>query len=204
MDTLLEDTLQLTLNMEKTHITHVDDGFTFLGHRIIRKRGGTGRRRPVTQIPQDRAQRFVQRLVRELSTGYDRNRLDVVAHLNRRLAGWAAFYQYTDHTAGVFRRVDHVVFWQLARWMARKYRSGVAQELQRAVRAPQPSAAKTWVVTGRGPDGRGGTVVLRGLVGSPKGPCRWRNPPRNPYILDPETPPLLTSHYRDVAFALQH
>ena len=130
----------------------------------------------------------MQRLVRELSTGYDRNRLEVVAHLNRQLAGWAAFYQYTDYTAGVFRRVDHVVFWQLARWMARKYRSGVAQELQRAVRAPQPSAAKTWVVTGRGPDGRGGTVVLRCLVGSPKGPCRWRNPPRNPYILDPETP----------------
>jgi RNA-directed DNA polymerase len=38
--TYLEDTLRLTLNMEKTHITHVDDGFTFLGHRVIRKRGG--------------------------------------------------------------------------------------------------------------------------------------------------------------------
>ncbi|MFT7266264.1 MAG: RNA-directed DNA polymerase [Halioglobus sp.] len=35
----LEDTLKLTLNMDKTHITHVNDGFTFLGHLIIRKRG---------------------------------------------------------------------------------------------------------------------------------------------------------------------
>lgn len=31
----LEDKLKLTLNMEKTHITHVNDGFVFLGHRII-------------------------------------------------------------------------------------------------------------------------------------------------------------------------
>ena len=35
----LEGELKLTLNMEKTHITHVNDGFVFLGHRVIRKRG---------------------------------------------------------------------------------------------------------------------------------------------------------------------
>src|SRR5690554_7640320 len=35
----LEGELKLMLNMEKTHITHVNDGFVFLGHRIIRKRG---------------------------------------------------------------------------------------------------------------------------------------------------------------------
>src|SRR3546814_2082943 len=34
----LEGNLKLTLNMDKTHITHVDDGFVFLGHRIIRRR----------------------------------------------------------------------------------------------------------------------------------------------------------------------
>ncbi|MER8672331.1 reverse transcriptase/maturase family protein [Mesorhizobium sp. M1156] len=38
----VQDRLKLTLNMEKTHITHVDDGFVFLGHRIIRKRGSNG------------------------------------------------------------------------------------------------------------------------------------------------------------------
>lgn len=32
----LEDNLKLSLNMEKTKITHVNDGFVFLGHRIIR------------------------------------------------------------------------------------------------------------------------------------------------------------------------
>ncbi len=42
---------QLTLNMAKTHIIHVNDGFVFLGHRIIRKRGPRGSMRPVTTIP---------------------------------------------------------------------------------------------------------------------------------------------------------
>ncbi len=35
--TFLKGELKLTLNMAKTHVTHVNDGFTFLGHRIIRK-----------------------------------------------------------------------------------------------------------------------------------------------------------------------
>lgn len=40
MDTaFLEDGLKLTLNMDKSLITYVDDGFVFLGHRIIRRRG---------------------------------------------------------------------------------------------------------------------------------------------------------------------
>ena len=47
----LEGKLKLTLNMEKTHITHVNDGFIFLGHRIIRKRGSSGRMAVVTTIP---------------------------------------------------------------------------------------------------------------------------------------------------------
>ncbi|MER9896053.1 hypothetical protein NKJ40_29185 [Mesorhizobium sp. M0119] len=38
----LEDRLKLTLNMEKTHITHVDDGFVFLGHRSFASEGRTG------------------------------------------------------------------------------------------------------------------------------------------------------------------
>lgn len=35
----LEQGLKLTLNMDKTHITYVNNGFVFLGHRIIRKGG---------------------------------------------------------------------------------------------------------------------------------------------------------------------
>lgn len=179
----LEHTLKLTLNMEKTHITHVDEGFEFLGHRIVRKRGPSGQKRPVTMIPRSRFQRFCYQLTAQLSTDYGRNRLDVVDQLNAQLAGWAHFYRYTDYTAAVYARVDQVVFWKLAEWMARKYRTSKARQLQRHIRPPQPGQAKTWVVTGRGSDGRWRTVVLRRLVGSPKGQFRWRNPPRNPYIL---------------------
>ena len=54
----LENKLKLTLNMDKTHITHVDDGFIFLGHRIIRKRGPRNTMRPVTTIPKEKFKNF--------------------------------------------------------------------------------------------------------------------------------------------------
>ena len=39
---LLEGKLKLTLDMDKTHISHVNDGFVFLGHQIIQKCGPKG------------------------------------------------------------------------------------------------------------------------------------------------------------------
>jgi RNA-directed DNA polymerase len=92
----LEDRLKLTLNMEKTHITHVDDGFVFLGHRIIRKRGSNGRMSVVTTIPREKAKAFVRKLTETLSGNHSVSAVDMIASLNRQLAGWAAFYKFTD------------------------------------------------------------------------------------------------------------
>ena len=116
----LEQTLKLTLNMDKTHITHVNDGFVFLGHRIIRKRGSTGRMVVVTTIPKEKAKAFARKLSDTLSGNHDLCKVDMVDRLNRQLAGWAAFYKFTDFTARTFQRIDTVVFWKLAHWLARK------------------------------------------------------------------------------------
>ena len=88
----LEGRLKLTLNMEKSHITHVNDGFVFLGHRIIRKRGSNGRMSVVTTIPKEKAKAFVRKLTMTLSGNHDVSTVDMMDRLNRQLAGWAAFY----------------------------------------------------------------------------------------------------------------
>uniref|UniRef100_UPI000C110225 reverse transcriptase domain-containing protein n=2 Tax=unclassified Iodobacter TaxID=235634 RepID=UPI000C110225 len=120
----LEEQLKLTLNLEKTHITHVNDGFVFLGHRIIRKRGSRGQMRVVSTIPWDKYRRFAEKLVKQLSSNYSKNRMDMLASLNRQLTGWANFYQYTDFTATLFSKLDRAIFWKFGYWLARKYRRG--------------------------------------------------------------------------------
>jgi hypothetical protein len=147
--TFLEGRLKLTLNMEKTHITHVNDGFVFLGHRIIRKRGPRGHLRPVTTIPWEKYRGFTAKLVKELSGNYSVNSMDLMERLNRKLSGWANFYQYTDYTATIFSRVDRTVFWKLGHWLARKYRRGFPSLMREHVRAPVPGRATTWVLKGQ-------------------------------------------------------
>ena len=105
----LEDRLKLTLNMGKTHITHVDDGFVFLGHRIIRKRGSSGHMSVVTTIPKEKAKIFACRLVGALSGNHEVAVVDMIDSLNRQLVGWATFYKFTDFIYNHLLRIAAVV-----------------------------------------------------------------------------------------------
>jgi RNA-directed DNA polymerase len=200
----LEGELKLTLNMEKTHITHVNDGFTFLGHRIIRKRGPRGTMRTVTTIPKDKFKNFAQKLVKELSGNYSVNKIDMVESLNRKLAGWANFYQFTNYTAVMYGKMDRVIFWKLAHWLARKYRTSVKSLMRLWVRRPEEGKAKTWQLYGRSGNGNLCGIALRRLVTSRKMQFRWRNPEANPYIARMEERNTVTSRYYDVAMAMSH
>jgi hypothetical protein len=200
----LEGELKLTLNMEKTHITHVNDGFVFLGHRVIRKRGPRGRMRPVTTIPWEKYRGFAERLVKQLSGNYGMNRMDLLESLNRQLVGWAAFYQYTDYTATMFAKVDRTIFWKLGYWLARKYRRGFRSLMRDHVRTPEAGRATTWVLTGQNSRGLYGEIALRRLVTSRKGRFTWRTPSENPYILRNEIRHTIESRYRDVTFAMSN
>jgi hypothetical protein len=200
----LEEKLKLTLNMEKTYITHVNDGFVFLGHRIIRKRGPRGRMRPVTTIPWEKYRRFSEKLVKQLSDNYSMNVMDLVESLNRQITGWATFYQYTDYTATLFSKLDRTVFWKFGYWLARKYRRGFRSLMRDHIRSPDIGQAKTWVMQGQNSRGWYGELALRRLVTSRKGRFTWRNPAENPYILREQTRRTIESRYTDVAFALSN
>ena len=98
----LENELKLTLNMQKTHLTHVNDGFVFLGHRIIRRRSRFGTMSVVTTIPWDKARNFRKTLSALLSRNHSVSAVDMIRKLNARINGWANFYQFVDYRAVIF------------------------------------------------------------------------------------------------------
>jgi group II intron reverse transcriptase/maturase len=126
----LEGKLRLKLNMEKTLITHVNDGFDFLGHRIVRKRGGRGNMRAVTIIPWKKYRSFVEGLLK-LFKEERQEPYELLERLNHKLVGWSYFYKYTINTAKIYQRIDHMVFWKYAKWLAKKYRKSVKQMMRR-------------------------------------------------------------------------
>lgn len=193
--------LHLTLNMEKTRVTHVNDGFVFLGHRIIRKRGPKGTMRVVTTVPRDKARAFAAKLTAQLSGNHDVSKVDMVERINRQLDGWWNFYRYTDHTAVMFSKVDSVVFWKLAHWLARKYRTGIKSLMRKWFKRPMSGHRKTWVLFGKTDRGNLSGVHLRPLVGRAKMRFLWRSPECNPYLRQDERK-TVTSRYWDVAMAM--
>ncbi len=145
---------------------------------------------------------FVRKLTETLSGNHSVSTVDIIASLNRQLAGWAAFYKFTDFRAYVFRRIDHVVFWKMAHWLGHKYRCRINSLMRKWFRAPEAGEAKTWLVYGRNEQSEAIGKDLQRLVSSPKAQFRWRNPEVNPYIFRSENRSTVTSRYNDVAMAM--
>ena len=201
---ILESDLKLQLNRDKTALTHVNDGFTFLGHRLIRKCGPLGNMRTVTQIPYAKLKAFAAKIVKELSANYDVDKLIMIERLNRKIRGWANFYQFTDFVAIVFSKMDRIIFWKFGYWLARKYRVGLRELIKKWVRYPKGRDGKTWYVHGRGRTGIATAAALHRMVGNGKKQFRWKTAKVNPYLEKVDERKIFESRYHDVAMAMSH
>jgi RNA-directed DNA polymerase len=74
-------------------------GSSFWGTGSFASEGKNGRMSVVTTIPREKAKAFVRKLTETLSGNHSVSAVDMIASLNRQLAGWAAFYKFTDFRA---------------------------------------------------------------------------------------------------------
>jgi RNA-directed DNA polymerase len=123
----------LHLSSEKTRISHVDEGFDFLGFRIKRHRKrGTGQRFVYTYPSKD-ALASVKARMRALTRGSTNQPLAIRIHqLNRVIRGWTSFFRHgvSKRTFGYLRAYvwRRVVCWLRHkhpganwRWLRRRY-----------------------------------------------------------------------------------
>jgi len=127
----LASTLRLSLSMEKTRITHLDDGFDFLGFTLQR---GMGRNKMGTKvlISKNRMNKHLNiiQVATSHSTHADSATLKIKA-LNRIIAGWCRYYQYTSMAYTQFRKLEYKTFWYMAHWLGRKYQLSMPRVMRR-------------------------------------------------------------------------
>ena len=160
--------------------------------------------RLVSTIPRDRIRTFSRELVAELRSNPGMNKIEMIERLNRKLAGWAAFYRFTDYAAMGFQRIDHVLFWRMGHWLARKHKTSIKSLMRQWFKRPAPGRAKTWFIYGRDNASVLRGVALRRLLGNHSSQFRWRKPSGNPYITGNLNDNAFTSRYSDVAVAMGH
>ena len=106
----------LTLSEEKTLITHISEGFDFLGFNI-RKYNGTLLIKPSKKSQK----RFTDKLHEVVLTkGKSLSQQELIEKLNPIIRGWGNYYSHVV-SKEVFCRCDHILINQLKRWSYRRH-----------------------------------------------------------------------------------
>jgi RNA-directed DNA polymerase len=105
----------LTLSEEKTKITHISEGFDFLGFNV-RKFGDT----LLTQPAKDRIKRMLAKIKYEIKRFRGDAQHELIMRLNPILNGWANYYKHSA-ASNVFRKADHQIYEKLWRWALRRH-----------------------------------------------------------------------------------
>jgi RNA-directed DNA polymerase len=111
----------LELSEEKTHITHIDDGFDFLGFNV-RKYAG----KLLTKPAKPAVKRFLANIRELIETNRTAKTEDLIRQLNYKLRGWANYYRHVV-AKKTFAHVDSQVYRALAAWIDRRHPNKSAQ-----------------------------------------------------------------------------
>jgi len=124
----LETELHLELSEEKTLITHVNDGFTFLGFHIQRRKPEG--RWVVHLRPSNKAKERVKEKVKAL-TSRNWTWLDEYTRLttlNAIIRGWAEYYRYTSLTSDI-EEITTYTWHRYLGWLLDKHKGSRSHEL---------------------------------------------------------------------------
>ena len=115
-------TLGLTLSEEKTKVTHITEGFDFLGYRIIRSIGTSGKLVPKVLIPEKAIKRFRDKVREMLAPSTTKESIGyTIQRLNWLTRGWCEYYRCTSSPSWAFRHIDAELYWDFAHWLGQKY-----------------------------------------------------------------------------------
>jgi len=115
-------TMGLTLSEEKTKVTHITEGFKFLGYWIIRAIGGKGKMVPKVLVPDSAITRYLHKMRRILSPRTISEATVAKIHaINRLTRGWCQYYQITGNPSMAFSKATHELLTEMKRWLGRKY-----------------------------------------------------------------------------------
>lgn len=127
----LSNELGLTLSDEKTRVTHVNDGFDFLGFHVERVVNGKDEKQTQITIPKASIEKFRETIY--AATDRTENNTSVstkLVALSRVVRGWGHYYKHCWSAATTFNRLDSFVWRQSLHWIAGKHRWSVRQTVR--------------------------------------------------------------------------
>ena len=125
----------LELSHEKTRITHVEDGFDFLGQNVRRYRSGKVLTKPSSRS----VKTFLSKIQETIDNSGSLTAGELIQRLNQQIKGWTMYHRYAA-SKRTFTYVDHRIFRMVWRWCRRRHpkksRKWIKDEILPARRSP--------------------------------------------------------------------
>ncbi|WP_369796031.1 group II intron reverse transcriptase/maturase [Bacteroides sp. 14(A)] len=106
----------LALSEEKTLITHIDQGFDFLGFNIRKYKG-----KLLTMPQKKKVNSFTQKVYKVIESNKAVSQEMLINLLNPIISGWGNYYRHGVSSV-VFNKADHRIFNKLLQWCYRRHK----------------------------------------------------------------------------------
>jgi RNA-directed DNA polymerase len=109
----------LELSAEKTVITHIEDGFDFLGQTVRKYRWGKRSKFFITPSKKS-VKTFLRKIRKRIKESRDLTAGELIAELNPMIRGWALYHRHVVSKA-IFHAADHAIFQAIWKWARRRH-----------------------------------------------------------------------------------
>ena len=130
----------LTLSAEKTVITHIEDGFDFLGQNVRKYHG-----KLIIKPSRKNVSTFLRKVRTLIKTSKQATAGNLIVQLNLLIRGWANYHQHVVSKV-TFAKVGHAIFKALWRWAKRRHPNKSKQWIKE--RYFKSITGKNWVFYG--------------------------------------------------------
>jgi RNA-directed DNA polymerase len=131
----------LKLSHEKTWITHVEQGFDFLGQNVRRYRCGKVLTKPSPQS----VKTFLAKIKETIDRSGSQTAGEMIRRLNQQIKGWTMYHRYAA-SKRTFTYVDHRIFQMVWHWCRHRHPTK-SREWIRTTYFP-PDGHCHWIFTG--------------------------------------------------------
>lgn len=152
----------LQLSAEKTVITHIEQGFDFLGQTIRKYRKGE-RLKFLIKPAKKSIKTFLRKVRKRIKESHSLTAGELIRELNSMIRGWALYHRHAASKA-TFHAIDHAIFQTLWRWAVRKHRNKPRRWIKK--KYFPDGEPNRWIFTGILKDEKGQVKVVRLLAAS--------------------------------------
>lgn len=138
----------LELSQEKTRITHIEEGFDFLGQNVRKYNG-----KLLIKPSRKNVRAFLDKVRGVIKANKQATTTGLIALLNPIIRGWAHYHRHVVSSA-TFCKVDSAIFNCLWRWALRRHRNKPSRWIYRKYFEHFDGTGSVFRERGRGRDGK--------------------------------------------------